>query len=113
MFAAYPVPPPAAASPFGMVTAKGRLIQMKRLLPALLAAFLLTGCSTYYRVTDTKSNRVYYTKSLSDKKSGAVQFKDASSEEKVTLMAHSVKKISKDEFNSNVNKEAGPDKKGW
>ena len=86
---------------------------MKRLLPALVAALVLTACSSYYRVTDTKSNRVYYTKSISNKKSGAIQFKDANSEESVTLMAHSVKKISKDDFNSNLNKKDGAAKKGW
>ena len=86
---------------------------MKKLIPTLLVAFLLTGCSTYYRVTDTKTNRVFYTKSISNKKSGAVQFKDVNTEEKVTLMAHSVKKISKDEFNSNLNPKDGDAKKGW
>ena len=86
---------------------------MKRLFLALLAAFLLTACSSYYRVTDTNTNRVFYTKSISNKKSGAIQFKDVNSEESVTLMEHSVKKISKDDFNSNINPKDGDAKKGW
>ena len=86
---------------------------MKRLIPALLAAFLLTACSSYYRVTDTNTNRVFYTKSISNKKSGACQFTDVNSQEKVTLMEYSVKKISKEDFNSNLNPKDGEAKKGW
>ena len=86
---------------------------MKRLFPALLAAFLLTACSSYYRVTDTNTNRVFYTNSISHKKSGAIHFKDANTEESVTLMEHSVKKISKEDFNSNLNPKDGDAKKGW
>ncbi len=86
---------------------------MKRLIPALLAAFLLTACSSYYRVTGTNTNRVFYTKSIENKKSGACKFKDVNTEEKVTLMEYTVKKISKDEFNSNINPKDGDAKKGW
>ncbi|MHC4954482.1 MAG: hypothetical protein ACYTGZ_11390 [Planctomycetota bacterium] len=75
---------------------------MKRLIPLLLAASFLAGCTSYYRVTDLRSNRVYFTKSISHKKSGAAIFKDAQSKETVTILEHSEKKISKAEYQKNI-----------
>ena len=85
---------------------------MKRLLPLLLPAFLMTGCASYYKITETKNNRVYYTTSYSSKKSGAITFKDAATGAKVTLLEHSMQKIDKEEFENNVNPK-GTTKKGW
>ena len=85
---------------------------MKRLLPLLMAAFLLMGCSSYYKIVATDTNRVFYTKSISNKKSGAITFTDANSGEKVTLLQCSQKKISKEEYQDSVNKQ-GSNKPGW
>jgi len=85
---------------------------MKRLLPLLIAAFLLMGCSSYYKIVDTGSNRVFYTKSISNKKSGAITFTDASSGDKVTLIECTQRKISKEEYEDSVNKQS-TDKPGW
>jgi|GEM_PF-1788296 len=79
---------------------------MKRLLPILLAAFLLTGCSSYYKIVDNDSNRSYYTKSINSRKSGAVTFKDATTGAKITLMEYAQMKISKDEYNAVVSPDS-------
>ena len=79
---------------------------MKRLLPVLLAAFLLTGCSSYYKIVDNDLNRSYYTKSITSRKSGAVTFTDAATGAKITLMEHAQMKITKDEYNAVVNPDS-------
>ena len=71
---------------------------------ALLAIVLATaGCTTYYRVTDPSSGKMFYTDDV--KRSGsAVMFKDAKSGSEVTLQASEVKEISQDEFIKNTAK---------
>jgi hypothetical protein len=71
---------------------------------ALLAIVLVTaGCTTYYRVTDPASGRMYYTDDI--KRSGsAVMFKDAKSGADVTLQASEVLPISGDDFEKNTKK---------
>jgi len=71
---------------------------------ALLAIVLATaGCTTYYRVTDPSSGKMFYTDDV--KRSGsAVMFKDAKSGSEVTLQASEVKEISQDEFVKNTAK---------
>jgi hypothetical protein len=73
-------------------------------LTALLAIVLATaGCTTYYRVTDPGSGKMFYTDEV--KRSGsAVMFKDAKSGSEVTLQASEVKEISQDEFMKNTAK---------
>jgi hypothetical protein len=71
---------------------------------ALLAIVLVTaGCTTYYRVTDPSSGKIFYTTDV--KRSGsAVMFKDAKSGSDVTLQASEVKEITSDDFNKNTAK---------
>jgi hypothetical protein len=71
---------------------------------ALLAIVLATaGCTTYYRVTDPSSGKMFYTDDV--KRSGsAVMFKDAKSGSEVTLQASEVKEIPQDEFIKNTAK---------
>jgi len=71
---------------------------------ALLAIVLATaGCTTYYRVTDPASGRMYYTDDI--KHSGsAVMFRDAKSGSDVTLQASEVKEISSEDFKKNTAK---------
>lgn len=62
-------------------------------------ALLATGCaSTYYRVTDPASGKVYYTEKVSSERGGAVKLKDARSKSDVTLQNSEVTEISKDEY---------------
>jgi len=71
---------------------------------ALLAIVLVTaGCTTYYRVTDPSSGKIFYTTDV--KRSGsAVMFKDAKSGSDVTLQASEVTEITSDDFNKNTAK---------
>ena len=71
---------------------------------ALLAIVLVTaGCTTYYRVTDPSSGKIFYTTEV--KRSGsAVMFKDAKSGSDVTLQASEVREITSDDFNKNTAK---------
>jgi hypothetical protein len=71
---------------------------------ALLTIVLVTaGCTTYYRVTDPSSGKIFYTTDV--KRSGsAVMFKDAKSGSDVTLQASEVREITSDDFNKNTAK---------
>ena len=73
-------------------------------LGALIAATLLIGCSNYYRVTDASNGTVYYTKSIDKNRSGAVEFTDARTRNKVTLQNSSVAEISEKDFKTAVGK---------
>ena len=71
---------------------------------ALLAIVLVTaGCTTYDRVTDPASGRMYYTNEIT-RSGSAVMFRDAKSGSDVTLQASEVKEISSDDFQKNTAK---------
>lgn len=70
-------------------------------LAALLVA-LLSGCATYYKVTDPNSSNVYYTTDIDKERSGAVSFTDAKSKAKVTLQSSAITEISSDEWDKAV-----------
>jgi hypothetical protein len=61
---------------------------------------VVTGCASYYRVTDTQSGNVYYTNKVDTVKggSGTVKLKDTRSGSVVTLQNSEVKEISKKEY---------------
>ena len=65
---------------------------------------VVTGCASYYRVTDTQSGNVYYTQKVDTVKggSGAVKLKDAGSGSVVTLQNSDVKEISKKEYKAGL-----------
>ena len=71
-----------------------RVFCLVMLLVMLLA---LTGC-TYYRITDPTTNKIYYTKKIDERHSGAVTITDAKTKRKVTLQNSDIEKISRDEF---------------
>jgi hypothetical protein len=61
----------------------------------LLALVLVTaGCTTYYRVTDPSSGKVFYTDEIT-RGSQNIRFKDAKSGSDVTLTTSEVKEIAK------------------
>jgi hypothetical protein len=53
----------------------------------LAAGGIVSGCTSYYEVSDPGTNRVYYTEKLDRRDSGTVRFKDARSGEEITLPA--------------------------
>ena len=71
---------------------------MKRLILALLLVTLTVGCRSRFMVTDTATQKVYYTTRVRKKIGGAVKFKDAHTGERVTLQSSQVKKMTKGEW---------------
>ena len=62
---------------------------------------VLAGCTSYYRVTDPTTGKVYYTTEL--KQDGATSFKDAVTGDSLTLQNVQVRKISEEQFNAEKN----------
>lgn len=58
----------------------------------------LAGCTSYYRITDPSTGKVYYTTEL--KQDGSTSFKDARTGDSLTLDNVEVRKISQEEFNA-------------
>lgn len=56
------------------------------------------GCTTYYRISDQTSGRIYYTTDFDRMDSGAVIFEDAKTRSKVTLQSSEVREVSKQDF---------------
>ncbi len=71
---------------------------MKRLMLVLLLVTLTVGCRGHFMVTDTATQKVYYTNKVHKKIGGAVKFKDAQTGERVTLQSSQVKKMTKGEW---------------
>jgi hypothetical protein len=79
-----------------------KMRQSKRSGKALISSILIGlislmsfGCApTYYKVTDTTTNREYYTQRVVRKASGSVEFVDAKTKAKVTLPSSEVRPIS-------------------
>ena len=86
---------------------------MKRLVLILLLALFTISCGRYYRVRDPHGNRVFYTRSIENKKSGSVRFEDANTGTQITLTQSEVQKITKEEFQKNVNPEKSNSGSGW
>ena len=67
-------------------------------LSAALMLVVLSGCTTYYKVTDPASSKVFYTTDIDKERSGAISFTDKKSKQKVTLQSSEIAEISSDEF---------------
>lgn len=68
----------------------------KLMLLGVLAG--LSACTTYYKVTDPTSQKVYYTTEVDQQKGGSVSLKDANSGAQVTIQNSEVVEISSDEY---------------
>jgi hypothetical protein len=79
-----------------------RFIRSAQLWACLLMLLAAAGCTTYYRVSDQSSRRVYYTTDIDRSDSGAVQFHDAKSRARVTLQSSEIVEISRDAFESGI-----------
>jgi hypothetical protein len=77
-----------------------RFIAIGCFVGVLGLVLVVTGCASYYRVTDTQSGNVYYTKKVDTVKGGggAVKLEDTRSGSMVTLQNSEVKEISKKEY---------------
>ncbi len=72
-----------------------------RLGTASLLLFI-AGCTTYYRINDQTSGRIYYTTDYDRSDSGAIVFEDAKNRSKITLPSSEVREISKADFEAGV-----------
>ncbi|HSZ57671.1 MAG TPA: hypothetical protein VK797_18560 [Tepidisphaeraceae bacterium] len=64
----------------------------------LAAGGIVSGCTSYYEVSDPGTNRVYYTEKLDRRDSGTVRFKDARTGDEITLPASAIKEIPKEQY---------------
>ena len=60
------------------------------------------GCTKYYKVTDPSTERIYYTKDIDDKGSGAIKLEDERTGNTVTLQSSEIEEITEDQFNFGV-----------
>jgi hypothetical protein len=67
----------------------------------ILVFVFLAGCE-YYRVTDPSTGKIYYTKEVKKRGSGAVELKDEKTGNEVTLQNSEIQKIEKEAFNQGV-----------
>jgi len=64
----------------------------------LVCVLLGSGCSSYYKVRDPQTGKVYYTENLKQRNGGAVTLKDGKSGDEVTIQNSEVQKINKDRY---------------
>src|SRR6185295_19940801 len=62
-------------------------MKLRNIVLASVVAGFLTGCASYYRVTEPGTTHVFYTDKVDHKNSGAVSFKDAATQSEITLPA--------------------------
>ena len=71
-------------------------------LSVLVLLLLAAGCTSYYRINDQASGRVYYTKDYDRSDSGAIIFEDAKSRSRITLQSSEIREISKSDFEASM-----------
>ena len=75
---------------------------MKHIFLAIPLAILflvgITGCGSYFMVTDPSSGKVYYTTNYKDEGGGAIEFIDDRNDNIVTLQSSELKEITEEEF---------------
>ena len=81
-------------------------MNMRQIITIITCSLILTvaGCSSYYKVTDPGSGKIYYTNEI-EKDDGAIEFEDANSGSTVTIQNSEVTEISKEEFKANTPKD--------
>jgi hypothetical protein len=66
----------------------------------ILAAAVAGGCTSYYKVTDPSTGKIYYTTELQHRSNGTATLKDGRTGNKVTLTNSEISKVSKQEYDS-------------
>lgn len=75
---------------------------MSKWLFSLVFCLFVTGCSTYYRVSDVGSGKVYYTHEVLRRANGAVEFSDARTGAVVTIQSSEVLEVGSAEFERGI-----------
>lgn len=70
-------------------------------LALLVVTLLVSGCTTYYRITDKDTGKSYYTTSF-DRQPNNVRFKDHRTRQDVALPVAEIKEVTKDEYDLNT-----------
>lgn len=71
---------------------------------SLMLLVVISGCGSYYKITDPTSKNVYYSKDFEKTKMGGLSFKDAKTGAIVTIQNSEIKEISRDTFDEEVKK---------
>ena len=79
-------------------------IRKLRIMIAGILALAVAGCSSYYKIADPASGKIYYSNEI-QKESGSIEFKDANSGSTVTIQNSEVTEISQEEFKANTPKD--------
>ena len=74
-----------------------------------LLAIIISGCSSYYRVVDPTTDKVYYTTEVHKLQGGAVKLKDDKTQRTVTVTNSEIKEISEMEYNQGLYSDKTPD----
>jgi hypothetical protein len=80
---------------------------MARLVALAVSCLMLlavSGCGSYYKITEPTSKNVYYSKDFEKTKMGGLSFKDAKTGAIVTIQNSEIKEISRDTFEEEVKK---------
>ena len=71
----------------------------------LIGIVMLTGCTSYYKVKDTATDKVFYTTQIDRQSSGSDRFVDENSRSVVTLQNSAVTEVNEEEFKANTKKK--------
>jgi len=70
---------------------------------ALFLMIAVSGCASYYKITDPASGKVYYTEDIDKTGSGTILFKDEVTKSQVTLPTSEVLEITEEQYKANIN----------
>jgi hypothetical protein len=79
-----------------------KFTRFSQLSAALAILLFVAGCTSYYRIIDQPTRRIYYTTDYDRTDSGAVRFYDEKSRARVTLQSSEIVEISQDAFRSGI-----------
>jgi len=81
------------------------MIRLVSFVVSCLMLLAISGCGSYYKITDPTSKNVYYSKDYEkNKTTGGLAFKDAKTGAIVTIQNSEIKEISRDAFDEEVKK---------
>jgi len=65
------------------------------------------GCTSYHKVTDLNTGKVYYSTDVDRKSSGVVELKDGRTGTTVTLPSSEVQKVTQEEYKRGIYSDQG------
>jgi outer membrane murein-binding lipoprotein Lpp len=71
----------------------------------MIGVAVLSGCTSYYKVKDTATDKVFYTTQIDRQSSGSIRFVDENSKSVVTLQNSAVTEVNEEEFKANTRKK--------